>query len=360
MEAPPPARYARTSDGYDIAYFVAGEGLTMVRPPVAWNHISRQWTPEMLGPTYGALAAHFRLVLFDGRGQGLSTRGLPESLSFDDLVLDLEAVIEQLNQERIIVFGMSFAASLAIEYAVAHPDRVIGLILWNYQDYQARSDAMIRLAQDDWNYHVASTVRVGFSGFDPDLSIEIARDSTSQMDHIRRLRALRSVSGQDLLAGVTVPTLMLAHRAGVRRVAGEPSHRAAAIVPDSRLVLFDDPGTLGKVENGIPEGVSAILDFVASIEVPEGRLINRLNKRHSQDAMPSLAHFTGDNTVTGLTSREQEVLALLANGQSNKQIALRLSLSLSTVNHHVSNIYAKIEAPNRAAATAYAVRHGIA
>jgi hypothetical protein len=38
----PPARYGRTRDGYDIAYFVSGEGPTMVRTSAMWNHISRR------------------------------------------------------------------------------------------------------------------------------------------------------------------------------------------------------------------------------------------------------------------------------------------------------------------------------
>jgi DNA-binding NarL/FixJ family response regulator len=49
-----------------------------------------------------------------------------------------------------------------------------------------------------------------------------------------------------------------------------------------------------------------------------------------------------------------------STGRSNPQIAEELVISLNTVQRHVSNIYAKIEAPNRAAATAYALRHGIA
>jgi predicted ATPase/DNA-binding CsgD family transcriptional regulator len=62
----------------------------------------------------------------------------------------------------------------------------------------------------------------------------------------------------------------------------------------------------------------------------------------------------------GLTAREAEVLGLLAAGKTNKQIAAELFLSVSTVQRHVANIYAKIGAHGRAAATAYALRKGIA
>jgi predicted ATPase/DNA-binding CsgD family transcriptional regulator len=57
-----------------------------------------------------------------------------------------------------------------------------------------------------------------------------------------------------------------------------------------------------------------------------------------------------------LTEREKEVLCLLADGKSNKEIAAQLTLSARTVERHVSNLYSKIGARNRAEATAYAVR----
>ncbi|MFN8160235.1 MAG: HD domain-containing phosphohydrolase [Solirubrobacterales bacterium] len=61
----------------------------------------------------------------------------------------------------------------------------------------------------------------------------------------------------------------------------------------------------------------------------------------------------------GLTPREVEVLRLLARGLSNKQIAERLVISPKTVGNHAEHIYAKIDAPTRAAAALFAVRHGL-
>ena len=58
-----------------------------------------------------------------------------------------------------------------------------------------------------------------------------------------------------------------------------------------------------------------------------------------------------------LTSRETEVLALVASGHSNKEIAQQLSISVHTVQRHVANIYNKIGARGRADATAYALKH---
>jgi len=62
---------------------------------------------------------------------------------------------------------------------------------------------------------------------------------------------------------------------------------------------------------------------------------------------------------SGLSQRELEVLRLLATGKSNQQIADELVISVNTANRHVSNIYAKTGAANRAEAVGYAHRQGL-
>jgi DNA-binding NarL/FixJ family response regulator len=61
--------------------------------------------------------------------------------------------------------------------------------------------------------------------------------------------------------------------------------------------------------------------------------------------------------AAGLTARELEVLRLVAGGQTNRAIAQRLFISEKTVARHLSNIFAKLDVPSRAAATAYAYEH---
>ncbi len=60
-----------------------------------------------------------------------------------------------------------------------------------------------------------------------------------------------------------------------------------------------------------------------------------------------------------LTARESEVLGLLAEGLSNKMISRRLGISEHTVKFHVSSIYAKLGAGNRAEAVSRGARRGI-
>jgi DNA-binding NarL/FixJ family response regulator len=65
-----------------------------------------------------------------------------------------------------------------------------------------------------------------------------------------------------------------------------------------------------------------------------------------------------DALVEPLTERETEVLQLLAQGLSNKQIAVRLFISEHTVKFHVSSIYGKLGATNRAEAVRLGVQRG--
>lgn len=60
-----------------------------------------------------------------------------------------------------------------------------------------------------------------------------------------------------------------------------------------------------------------------------------------------------------LTERETDVLRLLAQGKANKEIALILSISETTVKSHVSNILSKLNVPSRTQAALYAVRIGL-
>lgn len=66
-----------------------------------------------------------------------------------------------------------------------------------------------------------------------------------------------------------------------------------------------------------------------------------------------------DFSEKSLTHREIDVLKCLAEGQSNREIAMKLSISTRTVTTHVRNILDKLELDNRTQAALYAVEHGI-
>ncbi|NIY64561.1 two-component system response regulator [Streptomyces malaysiensis] len=77
-------------------------------------------------------------------------------------------------------------------------------------------------------------------------------------------------------------------------------------------------------------------------------------------ALALLSQEEGSGQGRGsLTEREREVLALIADGRSNREIARALVLSEKTVKTHVSNILMKLDLSDRTQAALWAVRHGI-
>jgi len=61
----------------------------------------------------------------------------------------------------------------------------------------------------------------------------------------------------------------------------------------------------------------------------------------------------------GLTTREVEVLRLVARGLSSKEIATRLVITPKTARNHIEHIYAKIDASSRITASLFATEHGL-
>lgn len=98
----------------------------------------------------------------------------------------------------------------------------------------------------------------------------------------------------------------------------------------------------------LEQAVAEALAFAAELAVPP--------------VPPPTPRLIPLNGVSGndLTERQVTVLRLLAGGQSNKEIAAELALSVHTVERHIVNTYAKIGARGRADAVAYALRHDLA
>jgi DNA-binding NarL/FixJ family response regulator len=111
----------------------------------------------------------------------------------------------------------------------------------------------------------------------------------------------------------------------------------------------------------------AIITVVAAgyALVPPGDLAGEstgkdINKDVSKDASTWANPIdAADELASALTSREREVLALLAEGASNKEIARALALSVHTVKFHVASLTEKLGARRRVEAVAIAIRAGL-
>jgi DNA-binding CsgD family transcriptional regulator len=171
--------------------------------------------------------------------------------------------------------------------------------------------------------------------------VDFIRQATSQQDWLARWRAGATSNVSDLLREMHKPALLL-HGRGVTFLKQEESAKTSTALPNARLVLINEASasTVGDTDHIL----AAIDDFVASLPA-------------ATDASPTATGHP--SPAAGLSTREIEVLRLLAAGKSNAQIAEELVISQNTVIRHVSNIFAKIGAENRAQAAVYARDRGI-
>jgi DNA-binding CsgD family transcriptional regulator len=333
---PPPVQYVTTSDGYNIAYTVCGEGRPLIFLPFGFNHVERVWSQGSgVRLWLEGLALRFRLVQYDGRGQGLSTRGLPESTTIADLGRDLEAVVQRLRFERFGLYATGVKSHFAIRYAIEHPERVDALILHCCPADGSRLGSALysSVLDEDWELYLRTRSPAGLTLDQLAENLDYLRQSTNEADFKTRSRAERTSNVQPFLPDLAVPTLVL-HPRDYIEIRTEDSAKVAALIPDARLVLIDGAWLMGDVN----QGLAAIDEFLASLPSREAPIPAR-----ASDAAPD-----------GLSQREVEVLRLIAAGKSNPQIADELVISINTVQRHVSNILGKTGLANRTEAAGYA------
>jgi DNA-binding NarL/FixJ family response regulator len=98
----------------------------------------------------------------------------------------------------------------------------------------------------------------------------------------------------------------------------------------------------------------------ADLELDAARwAFQRLGAEPDLARIATMAAEASARPAEGLTGREVEVLALVAAGKTNRDIAGELVISEKTVARHLSNIFGKLGVASRSAATAYAFQHGL-
>jgi len=139
----------------------------------------------------------------------------------------------------------------------------------------------------------------------------------------------------------------------------------AAAYPSIKIVILtsflEDEKVLGGIQAG---AVSYVLKSVSSEELVyaiRGALKGMpvMTGEVSQALTRGLRQKSAEGEDEGLTPREKEVLLLIAEGKSNKEISEELYISIKTVKTHVSNLLMKLGAEDRTQLAIYAHRKGL-
>ena len=193
--------------------------------------------------------------------------------------------------------------------------------------------------------------------------MSVHRDSlVEQLDREPGIQVVEATS--DLGEGVAEvwslsPDLVLLDVAAEERV---PAIAAlVAAIPDVRVVAFGVPATESDIIACAEAGIAACITREASF----AELVATIERVGSGESLCSpqvaavllrrvatLAAERSGNPTASLTTREREILELIDEGLSNKQIAQRLCIELPTVKNHVHNLLEKLDVHSRYEAAA--------
>lgn len=338
----PRVQFATTSDGFNIACTTTGTGYPLFwLPHFLASHVQLEWEfPQRF--VYTKLSERLRVIRFDGRGLGLSDRDAPD-LALEARIRDLDAVAQRFGLERFALAGIEGGGNLAAAYAAACPERVSHLVLINWtprfeEAASSRLRALGLLMRTDWELFTENIGASSF-GFDTPLAAGYARLVRSTVSQEAAIRYGNQVAGEDvlsLLPAVRCETLVL-HSEKNTYASADSARLAAATIPNASLLTF---------EGGLPQHIVPLLSAITGFVAPDAQV--------ARPAAPALVELPAE-----FTSRELEILTLIARGMSNREIADQLVLSPRTVERHLENLYRKGGFRNRAEATAFAFTRGL-
>ena len=258
-------RYCTAHDGTRLAFSIVGSGPPLVKTANWLNHIEHDWASPLWRHWLRELTDHHTLIRYDERANGLSDWDTPE-ISFDAFVDDLACVVEAAGLERFDLLGISQGASVAIAYAVRHPERVRKLVLYggyamgwairDDNDERARREAMITLTEIGWGADNPAYRQLftnlyipGATAQQQDWFTEVQRLSASPANAVTLQRVLSQIDVRHLLPLVRVPTLVLHGRndqvipfsAGEGLAARIPGAIFVPLESDNHILLEAEP-----------------------------------------------------------------------------------------------------------------------
>jgi pimeloyl-ACP methyl ester carboxylesterase len=258
--------FCRAEDGVRIAYAAVGHGPPLVKTANWLSHLEYDWESPVWSAFLQAIAAEYRLIRYDARGNGLSDWEV-EDLSFEASVRDLESVVDASDLDRFPLLGMSQGCAVSIDYAVRHPERVSHLVLYGgfargrrkrgSQQEIMNSEAVLTLMRQGWGQENPAFRQLFTSLFIPGGSTEqmqwyndLQRITTSPENAVRLRQVVDEIDVTDLLPRVKSPTLVLHCRndamqpfeEGRRIAAGIPGARFVALEGSNHIILESDPG----------------------------------------------------------------------------------------------------------------------
>jgi pimeloyl-ACP methyl ester carboxylesterase/DNA-binding CsgD family transcriptional regulator len=323
--------------GSTVACAVIGEGPPVVMGGWWCAHVQLNWQDPLFRSFLTPLAARHTIIRYDRPGTGASDPDATVPFTVDAEAAVLAGVVDALGLSRFGLVGASSGAATAVAFTAERPQQVSRLVL--YGSFARGADiapeagrrALLDVVATHWGIGSRLLADVFVPGSTAKERADFARfqrRSATRDQATRSLAASYLVDVTERLPRVRVPTHVV-HRRHDRAVPFTLGVDVARRIRRATLIPLDG------IDHFPWRG-----DAAAVVDAMLRGLGHRIPDR------------PGPIGPDGITEREREILALVAAGLTDGQIAERLTLSPHTVHRHIANARAKLGVRSRAAAAA--------